>query len=120
METLVWVVQVSLALLVLVSGGMKVVAYDRMKRMAEQRRPGATIPMSRGLAQFVGVAEVIGAVGLVIPQATGILPVLTPLAAAGLAIIMVGAVAKTIRYDSVVLPVLTFAACVVVVIVRGF
>ena len=120
MDTLVWIGQGSLAVLFLVSGGMKVVAYDRMKRMAEQRRPGATVPMSRGLAQFVGGVEVIGAIGLVVPQATGILPVLTPLAAAGLAIIMVGAVAKTIRHESVVLPVLTFAACVAVVIVRGF
>ena len=120
MDTLVWIVQGNLAVLFLVSGGMKVVAYDRMKKMAEQRRPGATIPMSRGLAQFVGVAEVIGAVGLIIPQMTGIFPALTPLAAAGLAIIMVGAVAKTIRQESVVLPVLTFSACVAVVIVRGF
>ena len=45
---------------------------------------------------------------------------LTPLAATGLAIIMVGAVAKTIRHESFVLPMLTFAACVAVVIVRSF
>lgn len=45
---------------------------------------------------------------------------LIPLAATGLAIIMVGAVAKTIRHESFVLPMLTFAACVTVVIVRGF
>ena len=45
---------------------------------------------------------------------------LTPLAATGLAIIMVGAVAKTIRHESVVLLMLTFAECVAVVIVRSF
>jgi len=41
--------------------------------------------------QLIGVAEILGAVGLVLPALTGILPWLTPLAAAGLVILMVSA-----------------------------
>jgi uncharacterized membrane protein YphA (DoxX/SURF4 family) len=41
-----------------------------------------------GLIRFIGIAEVLGALGLILPTALRILPILTPLAAIGLAIIM--------------------------------
>jgi hypothetical protein len=41
-----------------------------------------------GLIRFIGIAEVFGALGLILPAALRILPILTPLAAIGLAIIM--------------------------------
>jgi uncharacterized membrane protein YphA (DoxX/SURF4 family) len=41
------------------------------------------------VVRLVGISEFLGAVGLVVPWLTGIAPVLTPLAAAGLAVIMV-------------------------------
>jgi putative exporter of polyketide antibiotics len=44
---------------------------------------------SPGMVKFVGAAELIGAIGLILPQATGIATILTPLAAVGLAVIMV-------------------------------
>jgi hypothetical protein len=46
--------------------------------------------------RFIGVAEVLGALGLVLPGLTGIRPGLTPLAAAGLVIIMIGATVITL------------------------
>ena len=42
--------------------------------------------------RFVGVAEILAAIGLILPSLTGILPWLTPLAAVGLTIIMIGAI----------------------------
>jgi hypothetical protein len=42
--------------------------------------------------QLIGLAEVLGALGLILPQLTNILPILTPIAAACLAILMGGAV----------------------------
>jgi uncharacterized membrane protein YphA (DoxX/SURF4 family) len=46
--------------------------------------------------RFIGVAEVLGAIGLILPGLLGIRPGLTPLAAAGLVIIMTGATALTV------------------------
>jgi len=46
-----------------------------------------------GLIRFIGIAEVLGALGLILPAALRILPVLTPLASLGLAMIMVLATA---------------------------
>ena len=48
--------------------------------------------------KLIGLLEVLGAVGLVAPMATGILPWLTPLAAVGLGLLMVGAVATHLRF----------------------
>ncbi|MDQ1575893.1 MAG: hypothetical protein QOH55_1043, partial [Microbacteriaceae bacterium] len=50
-----------------------------------------------GVIRLVSVAEILGALGLLLPGVTGIAPVLTPVAALGLAIIMVGAVATHTR-----------------------
>ncbi|MEV4356064.1 DoxX family protein [Nonomuraea sp. NPDC049625] len=47
--------------------------------------------------RLIGVAELLGALGLILPAATGIAPILTPLAAAGLAITMLGAAATHVR-----------------------
>jgi uncharacterized membrane protein YphA (DoxX/SURF4 family) len=44
---------------------------------------------SAGTVRFIGVAEVLGGIGLILPAAIGIAPVLTPLAATGLAVTMV-------------------------------
>jgi hypothetical protein len=47
--------------------------------------------LAPGLRTFIGVAELLAAAGLILPAATRILPWLTPLAAAGLMIVMAGA-----------------------------
>ncbi len=83
-----WVVQGLLAAFFLMAGinhGLKPIAE------AAQSSPWITgVPV--WLARFVGFAEIAGAVGVVLPAATRIMPWLTPLAAAGLAVIMVLAV----------------------------
>ncbi|MCQ2001357.1 DoxX family protein [Arthrobacter sp. zg-Y108] len=50
-----------------------------------------------GTVKLIGVLEVLGAVGLIVPQATGILPVLTPLAASALTVLMALAVLVHVR-----------------------
>ena len=78
-----WIVQVLLALLFLFAGGMKLVLP--IEEMTKE------IAMPGWFLRFIGVAEVLGGLGLVLPGLTGIRPGLTPLAAAGLVIIMIGA-----------------------------
>ena len=58
--------------------------------------------MPSGLRVFAGVAEALAALGLVVPWATGILPWLTPLAAAGLVLIMLGAIVLHIQSGEIV------------------
>jgi hypothetical protein len=78
-----WIVQGLLALLFLFAGGMKLILpIEEMTR---------DVPMPGLFLRFIGVAEVLGGLGLVLPGLLGIRPGLTPLAAVGLVIIMGGA-----------------------------
>jgi hypothetical protein len=86
-NTLLWIVQALLAALFLVAGGMKLV-LPLGALTGPIHLPGAFL-------RFLGVAEVLGAVGLIAPGLTGIRPALTALAAAGLVIIMIGATVLT-------------------------
>lgn len=81
-----WVVQVLLALVFAMSGVMKLaVPYEELLK---QQGPWVqSVP--EGLVKFIGVAEVSGALGVILPAATRIKPLLTPLAAAGFVVIMV-------------------------------
>lgn len=83
-----WIVQGLLALLFLFAGGMKLVLpLEALKGPVEL--PGLFV-------RFIGVAEVLGALGLILPGLLRIRPGLTPLAAAGLVIIMIGATVVTL------------------------
>ncbi|RPF21146.1 DoxX family protein [Myceligenerans xiligouense] len=84
MKITVWIVSVILALAFLLIGGMKVAAAPAD---LEAMSPGVPVV----LLKIAGWAEVLGALGLVLPAATRILPVLTPVAALGLVVTMVGA-----------------------------
>jgi len=86
MNIFLWIVQVLLALLFMFAGIMK------FRMSAEEM--GANMPggLSMGFLYFIAVCEILGAIGLVVPWATKIMPKLTPVAAAGLLVIMVGAV----------------------------
>lgn len=86
MQMLAWVLQALLALLFLAHGTVI------LARPGAAREQLDALPYPSGFLSFIGVCELLGAVGLVLPIWTGVAPWLTPLAAAGLAIIMVGAV----------------------------
>lgn len=87
MNAILWVVQVLLAALYLFAGGTKLVLP------AEQLVGPVALPVL--FVRFIGVCEVLGALGLVLPSWLRIRPGLTPLAAAGLVIIMCGATVLT-------------------------
>lgn len=84
MKYLVWIVSALLALAFLVAGGMKVVTPSDVLAASANGVPVI-------LLKIAGTAEVLGALGLILPAATRIAPALTPLAAAGLVATMVGA-----------------------------
>jgi DoxX-like family len=88
MGKVLWFVQALLALLFLWAGGMKLVLP------IEALAGPVTLPGP--FLRFIGVAEVLGALGLILPGLLRIRPGLTPLAAAGLVIIMIGATWLTV------------------------
>ena len=60
---------------------------------------------SAGTVRFIGVVEILGALGLILPQATGIAPILTPLAATGLVVVQALAIRTHVRrHEPQVLP----------------
>ena len=83
-----WIVQGLLAALFLFAGGMKLITPVEVL--------SAMSPFPGEFIRFIGVCEVLGAVGLILPYALRILPGLTSLAAAGLVVIMVGATVSTL------------------------
>lgn len=86
MNVSLWIVQGVLALIFTMSGAMKLFAYETLnRRMTADGRGG----ISRELATFIGITEIAGAVGLIVPMVTRIAPLLTPWATVGLATIMV-------------------------------
>lgn len=92
---LLWIVQGLLALVFLFAGGSKLVMS-----LAELT---AQTPLPGPFLRFIGVAEALGALGLILPGLLRIRPGLTPLAAAGLVIIMIGATVVTLAGGQVVL-----------------
>jgi DoxX-like family len=89
MTYVLWIVQALLAIVFLGAGGMKlVVPLDVLYANMQLPLPGIFI-------RFIGLCELLGALGLILPGATRIRPELTSLAARGLVLIMVGAVMFT-------------------------
>jgi len=86
--TPLWIAQGVLAAIFLFAGGMKL-ALPAAELAAQSHLPGAFI-------KFIGVCETAGALGLILPGLFRIQQRLTPLAALGLVIIMVGAVVTTL------------------------
>jgi uncharacterized membrane protein YphA (DoxX/SURF4 family) len=87
MNIALWIVQILLALAFAMAGIMKVTQpIDRLETRMEWVKDVGP----RGVP-LIGSLEILGAIGLILPALTGILPWLTPVAAAGLALTMVGA-----------------------------
>lgn len=83
MNTALWIVQGLLAAMFLMAGSMKALQYEK----AKEKLPWVK-DVSRNLVSFIGFSELLGAIGLIVPQATSIFPILTPIAAVGIAMIM--------------------------------
>lgn len=95
MNAVVWVVTGLLAALFLLAGTMKV-ARSKEQLLADPRM-GWAEAYSPGMLTLIGAAEVLGALGLVLPGALDVATWLVPAAAIGLAVIMVGAVLTHLR-----------------------
>jgi hypothetical protein len=93
MNTALWVLQGLLAFAFLASGTLKLVLSKDKLAM----KYAWAEDFSATQVKLIGLAEVLGAVGLVVPTLTGIAPMLTPLAAASLVAIMIGAVMTHVR-----------------------
>jgi uncharacterized membrane protein YphA (DoxX/SURF4 family) len=107
MNIALWIVQGLLAFAFIASGGMKVFAYEKYTAMAEKKN--TPMSLSRGLITFIGIAEIAGSLGIVLPMATNIAPWLSLWAAIGLAIIMLLAIGfHARRHESVAVPVILF------------
>ncbi len=118
MNIALWSVQVLLVVVFVFSAAIK--GTQSRQRAVELGMTGvAAVPLS--LMRFVAACEALGSVGLVVPYATGIAPILTPLAAIGLGVIMVPAARIHIGLGepaTAVGNVVILAACVFVAIGR--
>lgn len=94
MNIALWVVQGLLAFAFVAAGTLKLLTP---KPKLVEKGMGWANDYSDGQVKLIALAELLGGIGLVVPWATGILPVLTPIAAAALAVIMGGAVMAHVR-----------------------
>ena len=104
MTKTLWTIQILLAALFLFAGGAKFFTP------ADQMTQGMPAWMSISFLHFIGVCEVLGAIGLILPGLLHIKPGLTPLAAAGLTTIVIGATVVTVMGGMIataVLPLVT-------------
>lgn len=94
MNSALWIAQVVL-MAAFVLAGVSHLQYERTKERMDERtrqrlRWAEAVPPP--LLTFIGICEILGALGLILPAVTGVLLVLTPLAATGLGVIMLLAI----------------------------
>jgi uncharacterized membrane protein len=117
MNIALWVTQGILAFIFMAAGGMKLFSYQKYRAMLEKSGPTS---LTHGVITFLGIAELAGAVGVILPMALNIAPGLTVWAAAGQAVIMLSATVFHIRRREP--PIMTgvlFVLAVLVVVGRG-
>ncbi len=93
MNVLLWGLQIVLALAFGMAGVMKI---STSRTALAEKMPWVN-DFSGNTVKLIGTVELLAAIGLILPAATGVAPVLTPLAATGLAVVMVLAAATHVR-----------------------
>lgn len=88
MNTFIWTLQGLMAFVFMFSGINK--AYFDEKTLVEKGQTGVE-GLSSGLIKFIGISEILGAIGLILPSLLNIYPVLTPIAAISMGAIMIPA-----------------------------
>jgi len=124
MNSLIWIGQIVLAAVFLITGGTKLFAYTMLVKTLEQRLNVAPIELSAMHGRIVGLLEIAGAIGVVLPP--GLTPaalasdyLLVRLAAGGLALLMVGATIYHVRRKESAAPaVATFLLALFVIVGR--
>ncbi|MDD7945342.1 DoxX family protein [Microbacterium sp. NE2HP2] len=112
-----WILNGLLALVFVAAGLMKLA---RPKAALASSGMAYVEDFSATQVKLIGLVEVIGAVGLILPLLLNIAPVLTPLAAVGLAVTMLVATAVHARRKESVLPTIVLAVLAIVSAILGF
>ena len=114
MKYLLWIIQILLAVLFLFAGGTKLVLpIETLQAMGSPNQ----IILPAWFLKFIGLCEVLGGLGLVLPGLLRIKPRLTPLAAAGLAILMIGATVVSVAGDGVLAGLVPFVSLLLLIFV---
>lgn len=120
MNTFLWIIQGMLAGVFMMTGTMKLV----QKKEAIADKMGFVEDFSQKQIYSIGVLEILGALGVILPWTTGILPGLTPLAAVGLALTMIGAFLTHLRRGEFIqmgiVNIVLFSMAVFIIIGRFF
>jgi uncharacterized membrane protein YphA (DoxX/SURF4 family) len=103
MNIALWIIQALLAALFIFAGGTKLIMP--IEEMTKQM----PIPLPGWFLRFIGVAELLGGLGLIFPWLFRIQLRLTPLAAAGLVIIMIGATVLTLMTGEIAMALMPLA-----------
>ena len=119
MNTLLWIVQILLAGTFFITAGGKLFAYEKVVKVVEAHSKGRAVGLSRGQAAVVAIAELLGALGVLIPFEI-FPPHLIILVAAGwLALLMVGAcVYHGIRRESATPSIVLFLLALFIIVGR--
>lgn len=117
MNVVAWILQVVLAVAFLAAGGMKLA---RPKPALVAAGMAYAEDYSAGSVKAIGAIEVVGAIGLILPWLLGVAPVLTPIAALGLALVMAAAVAVHVRRREQFVPPLALGVLALVLAVIRF
>ena len=115
MNVVLWIIASLLALAFLAAGLMKL---SRPKAKLASSGMGFAEDFSAGQVKTIGALEVLAAIGLILPAALNVAPVLVPLAALGLVLLMIGAAithARRKEYQSIVANVVLLILAAVVV-----
>jgi uncharacterized membrane protein YphA (DoxX/SURF4 family) len=96
-NVVLWIVTIVLALGFLAAGTLKVV---RTREQLAATGMGWVEDLSPGMVKLIGTAEILGAIGLVLPALADVAPILVPIAATALAVDMIGAVVTHVRGTS--------------------
>ncbi len=117
MNNVLWVLQIFLAVVFAVHGWIYAKWPPSAAALIEKRNNGKPLDLPPALRTFIGVCEMLAAVGLILPGLTGILSWLTPLACVGLSLVMLGASAFHLgrqETQTAVISLVLVAVCVLV------
>lgn len=117
MTIALWILNILLAFAFIAAGSMKLI---RPKAAIVDGGMAWADDFSQPSIKVIGAAEVVGGIGLILPLLTGIAPILTPIAAAALTVVMIGAVAVHARRKENATPSIVLAVLSAVSAVLGF
>ena len=112
MNTLLWVLQFLMAVTFLIPGIYKLIfSEEKLVAKGMTGAEGLSLPLIR----FIGISEILGAIGIILPMLLNILPVLTIVSAIGFALIMIPATIisyKRHEYKKIFINATIFLICI--------